>query len=567
MFVSLGPRVQLPEFGIGIGTLEADYLSVHVNNRMEGGEVQNIVVVPVKFSEVRYERQRYRLFRSKASPEDAGEVVDGDLGVSILFESSAPTPRLFPNPVQPDAKTNIAQSPSKRPPAKPKKPRPLTLESLRTTSRYVSYHVPLALWDGTDGLLFLQYFGPPWEEHRSEITIQLRGVFKYKNVERCVVPRHAITRRAGSDKLCFALGSCQYTRGLLDSSPRWDEFRYLVPGPADSSYARLSSSLRDEPEDSRPELLVLAGDQVYVDGTAGLFDPAIEDGRFRKPYEQLLTSMYVQEVTRQIPICAMLDDHEIEDNWEREDEKAENNLKLGRQSYLDYQRQGSLLDDPTDPARLWSPLNFRGFHFFFADTRTDREKRTARDLATKQLMSEVQLKELFSWLLARHKEEDPDRPKFVVTPSVLVPARLSVGASPNAALRSDAWDGYPRSRYELLDFIAEEGIRNVFFLSGDEHLCVTAKAVLESDQKKIVVQSIHSSGFYTPYPFANAIRDDFVDDPFTESGGKHTWQVSSKFERGEQGFAIVCVEREQGAWRVRVTFDLLNNERTPKTLL
>jgi hypothetical protein len=58
------------------------------------------------------------------------------------------------------------------------------------------------------------------------------------------------------------------------------------------------------------------GDQVYVDPTAGLYDPTAKEDRYRLPYEAWLRQKNVRDVLRRIPSFMLLDDHEIDDNWE-----------------------------------------------------------------------------------------------------------------------------------------------------------------------------------------------------------------------------------------------------------
>ena len=90
------------------------------------------------------------------------------------------------------------------------------------------------------------------------------------------------------------------------------------PGRPTSSFARLADLLdnRDAP---RPSLLLLLGNQVYIDETAGLFDPSLRDGLFRAPYERWLSSPCVHEVLCRLPVECGLDDHEIRDRWEPDD--------------------------------------------------------------------------------------------------------------------------------------------------------------------------------------------------------------------------------------------------------
>jgi phosphodiesterase/alkaline phosphatase D-like protein len=120
------------------------------------------------------------------------------------------------------------------------------------------------------------------------------------------------------------------------------------------------------------------------------------------------------------------------------------------------------------------------------------------------------------------------------------------GVAP-AALRSDGWDGYPRSLYRLLGHIARHEIKNVVFLSGDEHLSLVAKATLKAPgQHPVVVHSIHSSAMYAPFPFANGDRADFPKrDRFEFEAGspeieRYTCDVEvTKFARPGDGFAVL----------------------------
>ena len=61
-----------------------------------------------------------------------------------------------------------------------------------------------------------------------------------------------------------------------------------LPGPADASYLRLLDVLEGRRGDQVPEFLILAGDQIYADATAGLFDPRELDDRHRLVLRSIL---------------------------------------------------------------------------------------------------------------------------------------------------------------------------------------------------------------------------------------------------------------------------------------
>jgi cholesterol oxidase len=113
----------------------------------------------------------------------------------------------------------------------------------------------------------------------------------------------------------------------------------------------------------------------------------------------------------------------------------------------------------------------------------------------------------------------------------------------------------------ILNFIAENNISNVVFLSGDEHMCVNTVATLSDGshgaQPRLEVRSIHSSGMYSPFSFANGRPEDFVDEDYA-SHSSNTWHVRSAFAPAGQGFAVIRVSagNAQKPWTMRVTFDL-----------
>ena len=172
-------------------------------------------------------------------------------------------------------------------------------------------------------------------------------------------------------KLCFAFGSCQYPAGLLDGEIADRSMRLLAK--------RLDQPERERP---RPEFLLLLGDQIYVDATAGLFDPTSMDDRFVRPYEMLYDRAWIQAVLRRIPAYMMLDDHEIDDNWEPGEEDIRNDTRLleARRSYWRYQRFDNFQKPARDrPHELSFDFEHAGCPFYVLDTRTRRSARTARN--------------------------------------------------------------------------------------------------------------------------------------------------------------------------------------------
>jgi len=593
----------LPQLGVRLGKVAADYVELSAGDLMYYDKANGIALIPVVERTASRAAGSYRLHRRQA-PDDDATVTGADIGPSIVLVKATET------------SANAANA-----------------GHSALDIRHYRAHAPRKLWDGAQGVLVLLLYEVDIESPDSISTIAagIAAVLADQDQDplRCIVPstaigqaednpslsaaqpalRPAMERRTAKaldtpavTALCFAFGSCQYTSGIVDGTP---QIGGLVPGPADQSYARLAARLKRSEPSERPQLLVLAGDQVYVDATAGLFDPATADGRFRRPYEQFFSSPFVQEIRRQIQICMMLDDHEIDDNFENDDDAARQLLKPGRASYIEFQRdvgplptamprarnrQRMWLRDPKKKRLKWPAdvdqglscaVTLRGYDFFFVDSRTERQKRTAQDFDRKHMLGRRQMIELLQWL----DKDNPDgRPRFVVSPSILLPRRLSTLEHPATALLSDAWDGYPRSQRLLLRWMARRRISDVVFLSGDEHRCCTASATFDSTDPPIVVRSIHCSGMYAPFPFANSIPEDFARKetlrvyapfPFANSSleatkpgqapklkPERTWAVTSKFFPPGQGFGVIHVQPEPDRWTVRVTFDLDSGEST-----
>jgi hypothetical protein len=370
--------------------------------------------------------------------------------------------------------------------------------------------------------------------------------------------------KQGETPLTFALASCQYPSDFLDRMP---EGECATWGPADASLLALGQ-LMDQATD-RPTLLLLAGDQVYVDATAGLFDPRVQDDRFRIPYEHRGESRGAQAVMQRLDLTVemMLDDHEIRDNWAMPDPKyaksTDEDLEEGLKAYFKYQR------GLTSPHRnqVWrDDLFHNDIPFFLCDVRTRREERRVSNWDTAEIMDEPQFRALCEWMV-KHKE----RPKFVLTSSAVLPRRLEVAQDAVCALHSDAWDGYPQSMHKLLAFIYENNVQGLVFLSGDEHISslVTARVTKtnpvtnEESGGSCTFYCVHSSALYAPYPFANGRPEYFqANETFQFSSpkikenawkGTYSCEVQTVFAPGD-GFAILTAWDKGGGWHMKVTF-------------
>ena len=126
-------------------------------------------------------------------------------------------------------------------------------------------------------------------------------------------------------------------------------------------------------------------------------------------------------------------------------------------------------------------------------------------------------------------------------------------------LRSDSWEGYPWSMASLMHHIVTQGIRNVVFLSGDEHLFCMARAEisLKGATARHVIHSIHSSPLYAPFPFANSIpamfpkKDRFA---FEFAGLEFECRVAAIVLPVKEGFTEIRAYERPAGWKLDVGF-------------
>jgi cholesterol oxidase len=247
----------------------------------------------------------------------------------------------------------------------------------------------------------------------------------------------------------------------------------------------------------------------------------------------------------------VMDDHEIDDNWQPLDyphKKNEMALELGRKHYLNFQRGKHMDGEP-----LYFSFEYNGFPFFVSDTRTARESRTVANVGTRCILGAQQRKALDEWFT----EIDPARPAFFISSAMFAPRWRRALADNLAAVHSDGWEGYPTSFNYVLEKIVDRGMKHFVLLSGDTHLSCDATVTLKSAAQSLTLRSIHASSLFAPYPFANTVADDLqIQESVTNHSGARVvgWDVNTQFNPGD-GFALLEVSRVNGQWKVDISFD------------
>ncbi|WP_338847792.1 alpha/beta fold hydrolase [Massilia sp. W12] len=361
--------------------------------------------------------------------------------------------------------------------------------------------------------------------------------------------RRAALAGPAAQALQFALGSCRYSSNAMDQQR------------ADRPFAELLQGMRLGWAD--PAACLMLGDQIYVDASAGVLD---EDARleiFWERYQDAFNSPHARSFMAQTPVYQMLDDHEIQNDWEPMPQTPNEHLRMwnemGQACFVGWQWAHSPRNGwPPAPGEQWARhywYNFAlaGLPFFMLDTRLEREARHAclkEETPSSRIISDVQMQALCDWLLAQQRRA-PDAPKFIASPSILAP--LAHDEAGDYLSRSDGWQAYPASLAQLGRFLLEHEIGHVVFLCGDLHAHFVCQLAFSDGVRSILAHSVVASPCFAPYHFINAKVSDM--QAHSQRRLPDGLEFSSEIlwsEQDYQGFLLLNVAPEQNGWRIGV---------------
>lgn len=220
----------------------------------------------------------------------------------------------------------------------------------------------------------------------------------------------------------------------------------------------------------------------------GVVDPASTDLQtYRGKLRLYRADSALRELHRLHPVVHTWDDHEVADNYTD-----------GAPSPSDLQRNAGYrasfewlprLAFQNDRFRLYRSLRYgKNAEVFMTD---QRQYRTTGDPGT-AFLGRAQM----DWL-KRGLQGSGARFKLVGNPDMIAPLGLAPLGATLATVNSDQWDGYPAERAELLGTIAEKGIQDVVFLTGDIHLYMANDLLFggRSVATEYIGGSVNSPGF------------------------------------------------------------------------
>jgi alkaline phosphatase D len=260
------------------------------------------------------------------------------------------------------------------------------------------------------------------------------------------------------------------------------------------------------------DFCVHLGDNIYEVGHTGFGHGHVREDNignglatdlatYRQKYQLYLSDPYLREVRRRFPWVVLWDDHELLNDYagtlvSQQNPQRQRSAYTAFLEYMPVQPIVPLSAGEPPRVRLYRQLAFGDLlEVFVLDERQYRDGVVcARDLLvagcpgleapTRTMLGGMQK----SWLKSA-LQASTARWKCLLSENMMmrlalinqqadtaesIPLSLlhqPIAIDEDVYVNLDAWDGYPRERTELLQFIADQGILNVVVCSGDFHNC------------------------------------------------------------------------------------------------
>ena len=198
------------------------------------------------------------------------------------------------------------------------------------------------------------------------------------------------------------------------------------------------------------DLTVHLGDISYNDGASGL-------GGYRQSWANTLSQDGYRDLLATAGMYATWDDHEVDDNYDPETINS-TRFDNAMQTYFEH-----IASTNQGNNRLWTSYQWGDtVEFIITDLRTERKPSTLLS-DNPQFVSNEQLE------FIKERLQNSTAHFKVVFSSVNITNMPAPLWDVELAL-NDRWEGYRTQRQDLLQFIVDQDIENVWFLAGDIHV-------------------------------------------------------------------------------------------------
>lgn len=220
------------------------------------------------------------------------------------------------------------------------------------------------------------------------------------------------------------------------------------------------------------DMFLHLGDMAYCDGD-------FTRAEYRESWKDYLSTEDMQLAYTRSGLYACWDDHEIDDNSNFDRETMDPQQLEKRQNAMDAFFEVLPIDAEGPAYQLWRTFRWGlTAEIIVLDCRYERRPSQGLYMSPEQL----------AWLMER-LQNSPCHFKVIMNS---VPITNMPGGWDFAA--SDRWEGYPTQRDALLKFIDDNQIDNVWFLSGDFHVCFVSRLESSGESLSSRVREIAVTG-------------------------------------------------------------------------
>lgn len=232
------------------------------------------------------------------------------------------------------------------------------------------------------------------------------------------------------------------------------------------------------------DFVVCLGDYVYErsfytgprkDTTGANGDADVQSlDEYRAKYRLYRKDADLQALHAAHPMIAVVDDHEVEDNWSGDEPggatpvRRSDFLERRRQAFLAFFEWMPRYRMPEDPNRTYGTVRLGGnADLFLLDTRSYRAAQACNDAfivpcpdqnAPRDLLGPAQKR----WLVDGLRSSQATWK--LVGNQIMI---MSLDSVPGLGVNMDQWDGYGAERREVLTAVRD--VKNISFLTGDIH--------------------------------------------------------------------------------------------------
>ncbi len=243
-----------------------------------------------------------------------------------------------------------------------------------------------------------------------------------------------------------------------------------------------------------PDFFVYLGDTVIADPEIEGMPHATTLPEYRELYKVNREDEHLAGLTAATSTYAIWDDHEVVNDFDSETVDPDM-LAAGLQAFFEY---NPIRQSPDDPNRLYRTFRWgKDVELFILD---ERQYRSAEFFCLDEEGETLQFPTRIGDVACLEGLRDPSRTVLGTQQKEWLKQALlasdakfkfiinEVPISEFLLLPYDRWEGYPAEREELLNFITDNGIENVIFLTTDLHGAVVN--TLENGCMEIIIGPI-----------------------------------------------------------------------------